>query len=148
MGNVVNGKHQLSASTWYMFPAQADILGWCPSFYYSSQLLVMKNQPNGFDLGLYLRPFNKPAWIAILIMAMIVFTLWQLQLNGWAAQLNQSNGFIIAETSGWYFFLVMYAFYGGVLTSYFASRSDIKFTSIFDVINAYPGKNSYIFELN
>ena len=66
-------------------------------------------------------------------------------MNGWAAQLNESNGFFIAETSGWYFFLVIYAFYGGVLTSYFASRSDIKFTSIFDVINAYPGKSSYIF---
>ena len=140
MGDVVTGKYQLSSSAWLMFPARADILGWSPCFYLSSRILAMKYQPEETDFGLYLRPFSITAWIAIVAMTlgMTSIVICKFKWNG--SDLNASNGFFIAETSSWYFYLVISAFYGGALTSYFSSKSATDFTSVIDVINAYPGR--------
>ena len=78
--------------------------------------------------------------IVTMTIALILFVLVRkLKLN--SIHFEKSDSFFIAETSGWYFYLVLSTFYGGALTSYFASKSAIPFTSLSDVINAYPGKN-------
>ena len=51
---------------------------------------------------------------------------------------ENTDGYNIASTSGWTFFLLLNAFYGGALTMFFTSEIRIPFTSIEDVMKQYP----------
>ena len=51
---------------------------------------------------------------------------------------ENTDGYNIASTSGWTFFLLLNAFYGGALTMFFTSEIRIPFTSIEDVMRQYP----------
>lgn len=141
MGSVITGKHHLSISTWAMYPQRASVLDWCPSHYYTSTILVMKNRPSKFDFAFYLRPFNSQSWFAILsfICALLLIILIPYK---WNNNYDRTDSCFIMKTSGWYFFLLLSSFYGGSLTSYFASKTNIPFSSTKDVINAHPGKVS------
>ena len=137
MGAVVTGTYQMSITGWAMYPLRTPILDWCPSNYYTSTLLVMKFQPNNFDFSLYLRPFSWQSWIAIISFScsiMIMISYCNFQLNA------QFDSCFIVKTSGWYFFLLLSSFYSGALTSYFANKSSIPFSTMTDVIEAYPGE--------
>ena len=45
---------------------------------------------------------------------------------------------MIASFSSWTFFVLLNAYYGGALTMFFTSEANIPFTSIDDVMEAYP----------
>ena len=136
MGALINGTYQMSISRWIMYPLRTPIIDWCPSHYYTTNALVMKYQPNNTDMSLYLRPFTWRSWIAILFQTSAII----LTLNFINCQRNSQldSGFIV-ETIGWYFFLLLSSFYSGALVSYFTNKNSIPFSSMTDVINAYPG---------
>ena len=48
---------------------------------------------------------------------------------------------MIMRTTGWYFFLLFNAFYGGALTMFFTSSPDLPFQTIREVMRAYPEWN-------
>ena len=45
---------------------------------------------------------------------------------------------MMASTCGWFFFLLIDAYYGGAMTMFFTSEIKIPFESIRDVIREYP----------
>ena len=48
------------------------------------------------------------------------------------------SGFRIVTTSGWVFFTVINAFYGGALTMFFSSPPDIPFEDFRGAVAEYP----------
>ena len=58
-----------------------------------------------------------------------------LFLENW----DSSDSVQISATSGWYFFVLLNAFYGGALTMFFASEAALPFDSIRGVMREYPG---------
>lgn len=139
MGAVVTGKHPMSISGWAMYPQRSQILDWCPTLFYSSTLLAMKNQPSSFDFALYVRPFSRHSWFAILTSISILTILMYAPIN--CNKDGKSDCKSIVKITTWYLFLVLSAYYGGSLTSCFASKPDLPFSSKQDVINAYPGED-------
>ena len=51
---------------------------------------------------------------------------------------EHTNGYMITSTTGWFFFVLLNAFYGGALTMFFTSEISIPFNTIEDVMKAYP----------
>ena len=49
-----------------------------------------------------------------------------------------TSAFSIITTAGWFFFVLINAYYGGALTMFFTSEIRVPFTSIEDVMRAYP----------
>ena len=68
-----------------------------------------------------------------LIVVMLVPFLWN-------SSYDKADSCIIMQTSGWYFFLLFNAFYGGALTMFFTSSPDLPFSDIRQVMQAYPGE--------
>ena len=136
MGALINGTYQMSISRGIISPLRPPIIAGCLSHYYTTNALVMKYQPNNTDMSLYLRPFTWRSWIAMLFQTSAII----LTLNFINCQRNSQldSGFIV-ETIGWYFFLLLSCFYSGALVSYVTNKNSIPFSSMTDVINAYPG---------
>ena len=139
MGNVVTGIHHLSIAGWAFYPQRVSILDWSPSHYRTSNILVMKNRPRKYDLEFFLRPFSSHSWIAIVVFCCALKLIISIPFK-WNSQYDTADSFFIMTTSGWYFFLLLSAYYGGSLTSFFASKQSVLFSSMKDVIDAYPGK--------
>ena len=51
---------------------------------------------------------------------------------------SNSDSFQIASLSGWFFFVLLNAFYGGALTMFFVSLPTLPFEDIISVLQAYP----------
>jgi len=90
---------------------------------------------SGLDLTLFMRPFTKHSWTAILILS--IFTAFSLLL---VPYLNRLFPFLsskenltstrIAVISIWLFFVLVNAYYGGALTMFFSTPPDPPFTTI------------------
>ena len=138
MGNVVNGKYHITLAPWVIFPRRQTILDWCGIFVDPILLVALKNQPAGVDYSLFLRPFTKSSWLAILVFTTFL-GLFILIPFKWNSNFDQANSCFILKTTSWYYFLVIQSFYGGALTMFFANEPSMPFSSVKDVINAYPG---------
>ena len=49
-----------------------------------------------------------------------------------------TDGYMIASTTGWIFFVLLNAYYSGALTMFFTTEIRVPFNSIEEVMNAYP----------
>ena len=135
-GSVVNGLHTMSLSQWYYIYERNDL---CDFVITTADYrhLALTPQPPEVDTGLFIRPFTDDSWLAILGMTLVIafFIATPFFI---VSQFSNTSSYMIASTSGWYFFVLVNAFYGGALTMFFSSEITIPFEGIRDVIRAYP----------
>jgi len=102
---------------------------------YNPMVLAVTPQTLRVDLNLFIRPFTDPSWACILATSAIILLIVIppyifLPVNSVNDELmsdfilqnyeyNQSH--MIASTTGWLFFTVLNAYYGGALTMFFTS---------------------------
>ena len=109
----------------------------CNCIYRADDTCLTPSQPT-IDLGLFIRCFRDDAWYASLIIISLVIVAMLVPfffLENW----DSSDSVQISATSGWYFFVLLNAFYGGALTMFFASEAALPFDSIRGVMREYPG---------
>lgn len=137
MGGVVSGEYPLSLSLWINNPPRSEI---CEilSCYTDRPVLAVVNRPPEVDLGLFIRPFRDEAWVATLALTVGLIVIMLVPFL-WNSNYDKADSCIIMQTSGWYFFLLFNAFYGGALTMFFTSTPDLPFSDIRHVMQAYPG---------
>ena len=49
-----------------------------------------------------------------------------------------TEGYMIASTTGWIFFVLLNAYYSGAMTMFFTSEIQVPFNTVEDVMKAYP----------
>ena len=103
---------------------------------------IMKNAMDRGALDLYSRPFTKNAWTVvyatIVIIAITLVTLSQLgrYLTSRDKLLSRTKRIVIFLASSCYLLLEVY--YEGALTMFFTTELDVPFSSIKEVMKAYP----------
>ncbi|TRY67601.1 hypothetical protein TCAL_05368 [Tigriopus californicus] len=136
MGDVINGKFDLSLSQWIWNIERQDLLDFVITSSNWLQLALTPQLPE-VDTGLFLRPFTYDAWMAILaITGVVIVAVLAPYLIFYYYE--YTTGYMITSTTGWYFFVLVNAFYGGALTMFFTSEITIPFRTIRDVMQAYP----------
>lgn len=144
MGGVVNGDFHMSLSQWLWNLPRRDILDFVTVYTERMILALTPSQPT-IDMGLFIRCFRDDAWYASLIIICLVIVSMLIPilfLENW----DNSDSVQISATSGWYFFVLLNAFYGGALTMFFASEAALPFDSIRGVMREYPGNQNYEIE--
>ena len=137
MGSVVNGDFHVSLSQWDWNLPRRKILDFV-TVYTERMLLTLTPRQPDVDMGLFIRCFRDDAWYASLIVVGLVVAAVLIPfffLDKW----YDSDSVQVSATSGWYFFVLLNAFYGGALTMFFASEAALPFDNIRGVIQAYPG---------
>ena len=144
MGGVVNGDFHMSLSQWLWNLPRRDILDFVTVYTERMILALTPSQPT-IDMGLFIRCFRDDAWYASLIIICLVIISMLIPilfLENW----DNSDSVQISATSGWYFFVLLNAFYGGALTMFFASEAALPFDSIRGVMREYPGNKNFKIE--
>ena len=139
MGKVVSATYQMSLTGWYMYPSRKEFTDWTSYYVSTSNKFLLKKRPATLDYGFFVRPLDKGVWLAILGM----LGLLSIALIGPFLALkfyeNKNDSSFLTKTSGWYFFLLIYTFYGGALTMFFANDNAPPFSNMIEIIDSYPG---------
>ena len=138
MGKVVSATYQMSLTGWYIYPSRKEFIDWSSLYILTSNKFLLKKRPATLDYGFFVRPLDKGVWLAILGM----IGLLSIALIGPILALNfyeKTDSSFLTKTSGWYFFLLIYTFYGGALTMFFANDNAPPFSNMIEIIDSYPG---------
>jgi hypothetical protein len=140
MGAVVNSKYDVSIGSWWMIRERYELLSFATIF--SSKEILVWTPTNQIDFGLFVRPFSPESWLAITSLIAIISTclcMTQYVVHTYYVPFTEdTNGQKIMETILWFFFVLLYAFYGGAMTMFFTNAKQINFQDTVDVIRAYP----------
>jgi hypothetical protein len=91
----------------------------------STLVLVLTPQAPEIDFGLFIRPFRDEAWLIVgLIFILILASL--LIPYALISYFEETQGYRIALLSGWIFFVLLNAYYGGAMTMFFTSGEIIR----------------------
>ncbi|TRY80960.1 hypothetical protein TCAL_14039, partial [Tigriopus californicus] len=145
LGNVIQGKVDLSLSLWIWNLERSSVVDFSIVASDWEQLCFVPQMPK-VDPTLFLRPFTTDSWIAVGLTFLIIVVCALVPLT--IQSFNQTHSFMIISTSGWYFFVLLNAFYGGALTMFFANEPSIPFSTVKDVVEAFPSWNVKIREGN
>ncbi|XP_059095839.1 uncharacterized protein LOC131890503 [Tigriopus californicus] len=138
LGNVIQGKVHMSLSLWVWNVDRSQLLDFSIITYDMEQLCFFPQIPK-VDLTLFVRPFTYESWIATGFISLIIGICAVVTTS--IQYINQSESYKMVSTSGWYFFVLLNAFYGGALTMFFANEPSSPFASLKDVVDAYPSWN-------
>lgn len=138
MGSVVNGQAHLSTTTWITTLNRYDVLDFIPVFT-EHTILASIPKPLYVDMTFFLRPFHTDAWAAITFVLLLNVSLLLVPYL-WNKKHDTTQSFLVAETSGWIFFLLVSAFYGGAMTMFFTTQAPLPYESVRDVLKSYPGE--------
>ena len=137
MGNVVNGDSHVSFNSWIWNSKRRDILDFVPVFS-ERGVVAYTPKPMAFDLWMLRRCFRDEAWYGVLsifclavIVVLIPFCFFDKALASTSSK--------ISLASGWCCYVILSAYYGGALTMFFASQSELPFDTIQEAIKSYPG---------
>ena len=139
MGSIINGKYHLSLSQWVWNSARGQLLDFIGTTT-DTVVVVMTPSPPEIDIGLFVRPFKNEAWIGVIVVigtSFVIIMVPYAYLNSY----ENTDGYMIANTSIWFFFLLMNAYYGGAMTMFFTTEVTIPFETKEDVMRAYPSYN-------
>lgn len=135
LGNVIQGKVDLSLSLWIWNLQRSISVDFCIVMSDWQQFLFVPQMPQ-VDTTLFTRPFTNDSWIAIGMTSLVIVICSVAPMS--IRKLNETSGLKLISTSGWYFFVLLNAFYGGALTMFFANEPTAPFSSIKDAVDAYP----------
>ena len=106
---------------------------------YGNTVLALTPKRKALDFQLFIRPFTNQAWIAILITTSACFMALIIPYI-FVKAYELSDAHMTAATATWLLFTLINAYYSGALTMFFSTKEQIPFSSIQDVIRAFPGK--------
>jgi hypothetical protein len=136
MGKIVDAEYDMSVSVWWWLRERYEMMSFVIIISYD-ELLVWKTTNLEIDFGLFVRPFSTQSWVAILSLFAIATIC--IFLNQYVIpHTEDSNGEKILVATLWYFFVILYAFYGGAMTMFFTKAQHIVFQDTEDVLRAYP----------
>ncbi|XP_059095533.1 uncharacterized protein LOC131890241 [Tigriopus californicus] len=135
LGNVIQGQVDLSLSLWIWNLQRSISTDFCIVMSDWQQFILVPQLPE-VDTTLFMRPFTNESWIAIGMTSLIIVICVVFPMS--IRRLNESTGYKIISTSGWYFFLLLNAFYGGALTMFFANEPSVPFSTAKEAIAEYP----------
>lgn len=135
LGNVIQGKVDLSLSLWIWNLERNAIVDFSIVMSDWEQLCFVPQMPK-VDPTLFLRPFTMDSWIAVGVTFLIITGCASIPMT--IQYCRQTHSIKIISTSGWYFFVLLNAFYGGALTMFFANEPSVQFSSVKDVVEAFP----------
>ena len=99
--------------------------------------MVLTPQLPEVYIGLFFRPFHYEAWYAVSVMLGIILII-VIGPYAFISYYEQTEGAKCAVFWSWIFFVLINAYYGRALTMFFTSEPTLPFTSIEDVMRAYP----------
>ncbi|XP_059096106.1 uncharacterized protein LOC131890717, partial [Tigriopus californicus] len=135
LGNVIQGHMDVSLSIWFLNYQRSLLVDYCIIVSDWQQFLLVPQMPT-VDTTLFMRPFTNDSWIAIGLISLIIGIC--AVVSNFIYHLNESSGCKVIYTSGWYFFLLLNAFYGGALTMFFANEPSVPFSSVQEAVDEYP----------
>ncbi|XP_059095737.1 probable glutamate receptor [Tigriopus californicus] len=135
LGNVIQNKVDMSLSLWVWNENRDRWVDFSIIGTDREQFCFYPQMPK-IDPTLFLRPFTNDSWIAIALTSIVLVICAAIPMC--IRYLNNSMGYKMISTSGWYFFVLLNAFYGGALTMFFANEPSFPFLSVQDVVDAYP----------
>ena len=109
---------------------------------YGNTVLALTPKRKALDFQLFIRPFTQQAWIAILITTSACFTALIIPYI-FVKAYELSDAHMTAATATWLLFTLINAYYSGALTMFFSTKEQIPFSTIQDVIQAFPGEIKY-----
>ena len=136
MGDVIMGKYPLSINAWIWGAERNKVLDFVRTSN-NYQVLVMQPQHLNYDLNFFIRPFNTNSWLAGTGTVLIMCACFLLP-SFMDKKFNQSLGHMITIVSALYLYLLVYSFYCGALTMFFANSFQNPFSNDADIIEAFP----------
>ncbi len=137
MGDVINGKCSSSLTSWKYNRDRIGLVDFVPLMKIRLLLLLMPQKAD-FDAELFMRPLTGAVWRVVAGIVLLIGVMLLLPFVLFHSTDKLTWGYKIAVSISWYFFLLMHAYYGGALTMFFATGTEIPFEGIRDVIRAYP----------
>ena len=139
LGGIINNEYDFSISNWLWTLDRDKLLDFVP-IDYGNTVLSITPKRKALDFALFIRPFTHQAWIAILLTTTACFfTLIIPYIFVKAYELGDAH--MTAATATWLLFTLINAYYSGALTMFFSTKEQVPFSSIQDVIRAYPGES-------
>ena len=133
MGNVILGNYDVSVNYWIMALQRMELMDHVRLYKSDPIAILFKPVSVDMDWKFYYRPFENNLWIGIVLIIVI---------NGityFTTYMNNSNcPKKIIGFSFWIFFTFAHAYYGGALTMFFITESEVPFKNLDDVIMAFP----------
>ena len=107
--------------------------------HFNYEIVAFKPKQPELDLLLFVRPFTSGVWKGILVVGLFILSIIatsNILLK--SISFRDSKSHLLVSLFGWYFFLLLNAYYGGALTMFLANEVTVPFSSVTDVIRAYP----------
>ena len=139
MGDVVTGKYPIGLSTW-RWTIERHILGdfnVILSWDYKKSYLVLQRPQN--DPEFFTRSFSNLSWLFIIsIFGAHFLILKVMQFFENLDEILSKNVHAIIELNAWFMFVILYSYYSGALTTFFAVKPNLPFETIEDAMLAAP----------
>ena len=136
MGAVVNGEADVSGSVWFWVPERHPHLDFVPIFF-DPLVVALTPDPHKVDLAFLTRPFARRTWIGIVLSVAVILLAVFVPCFA-VSRYENSDAYQATATVAWTFFTLINAYYSGALTMFFASEMNMEFSSLEDVLDAYP----------
>ena len=137
LGNVVNGKYDLSMSSWDWILERQNVLQFV-LVSKTQKILVWEPKNPEIDFGIFIRPITSDSWLAIFITICVTLLCIAFVSICHPSISENSDGRKLMVISIQYFFIFINAYYGGALTMFFTSSVRIPFETLRDTLQAHP----------
>ena len=96
-------------------------------------VLALSPQPPVVDFGLFIRPFQREAWVLVVTATAIIIAIIfipYLSINDY----ESTGGHAITLKTSGFFFILINAYYGGAMTMFFSSELTVPFNTTEEVM--------------
>ena len=161
MGDVILGKFPFSLAPWLTNEERVRVLDLEGVVDWDRFVSCVVLDPPQIDPGLFIRPFTNLAWAVIFVTtgvyifllfipSMIIKSSSALDSGGtgdarappefrvWLKSNKQLSSESILELVIWLFFTIVYAYYGGALTMFFANEQRLPFETLTEALDFSP----------
>ena len=136
MGAVVNGDADVSGGTWFWSAERDPHMDFVP-ISFDPLVVALTPDPQKVDLAFLTRPFASRTWVGIGLSVAVILLAVFVPCCSWTGY-EDSDAYQTTATVAWTFFTLVNAYYSGALTMFFASEMDLEFSTLEDVLEAYP----------
>ena len=137
MGNVLNGKYDVSISPWDWNLERNNVVQFV-LVTKNRKVLVWEPKNADIDFEVFIRPITLDSWLAIVLTTCFALSLIAFISIGIPSIAENSDGRKLMIISIQYFFIFINAYYGGALTMFFSSSIRIPLETLRDTLQAHP----------
>ena len=135
VGSILHNNKSISVSAWGMNLARSKMFDFAQVFR-TNQVLVTKPSPPEADLELFIRPFNRSAWITLGFVILVILTFCLIVDQSNLDDQTAADGLRMFKAVGWLTFVLIQIYYSGTLTMFFTSDYTVPYDSIIDVFKS------------